>query len=661
MRTTLMALAILAAAPAGAATLQEQYLAAQTAFDAGRMAEARSGFAAILPRLEANPKMRLQAAIVRARMGAAAGVLGEPEEAAVLIRAALPALDPKSPDGVNAMLDLGIVQEQVIDFDGAARSYRAVIAETKPEDGPWLSATIGAARTLMFSDPAAARGYADEALRVGAGAFADNSKRDSYAQLISLRGRIELNAGQPKAARGWLDKALKTAGGLGMKVSAADVRIRGDLGLASFLARDMDAARKYLAYTGAGQLPQQGFELGADMPLPSCAPAGPVARDDMAVVEFEIADDGRVNSAAPVYATSPTAAIEFARAVRGWSWRPEAAAKLPAFWRRTVRLELRCADRGPEAVDGIPYGPDSQAWLAAHGPVTDLPAAQAAALPVLRAELARRTASDGAASPRLVPVQIALIGNRVRAPGEAAQAAASARAIAAANAAPANLLIYLRLRAAEIEIEAKGLLNPPGRRETAAALDKLLGELDREGLGNTRGAALVASRLAEWSAHETKGSRQPEAYRRILAIPKTALPDGDPMRQAARLGLASIEAAARRTDAARALLAETGLTAEQCSAVPVPPARTRAVIGEDDFPTEALAWGFEGNVRLNFDIDSNGHPQGVRTIVAHPPLVFSEAGARSVSNFRYRPAFRDGVSIVCSGEQQGVFFKIMRQ
>lgn len=256
MRTTLIALTILAAAPVGAATLQEQYVGAQAAFDAGRMAEARTGFAAVLPRLDANPKMKLQAAIVRARMGAAAAALGEPEAGAVFIQAALPTLDPKSPDGITAMLDLGIVQEQLIDFDGAARSYRAVIAATKPEDGAWLSATIGAARTLMFSDPAAARGYADEALRVGAAAFADKSRRDSYAQLISLRGRIELNAGRPKVARGWLEKALKAAGGLGSKVSAADVRIRGDLGLASFFAGDMEATREYLAYTGAGQLPQ---------------------------------------------------------------------------------------------------------------------------------------------------------------------------------------------------------------------------------------------------------------------------------------------------------------------------------------------------------------------------------------------------------------------
>ncbi|TRW17288.1 energy transducer TonB [Glacieibacterium frigidum] len=660
MRTTLTALAILAAVPAGAATLQEQYAAAQAAFDAGRFAEARSGFAAILPRLDANPKMKTQAAIVRSRMGTAAFGLGEPEAAVALIQAALPVLDPKSPDWVNAMLELGLTQEQLIDFDGAARSYRAVITAT-PDEGARLSATIGAARVLTFSDPAAARTYADEALRAGAAAFADKTKRDSYAQLLSLRGRIELNAGQPKAARVWLDKALSAAGGLSTRVSAADVRIRGDLGLAAFFAGDEEATRKYLAYTGAGQLPEQGFELGADMPLPSCAPVGAVGRDDMAVVEFQIANDGRVTGATPVYATSPTAAVEFAQAVRGWSWRPEAAVKLPAFWRQTVRLELRCANRGPAVVDRIAYGSASEAWLDRQGTVTDLPPAEAAALPVLRAELARRTVSDGVSSTRLLPVQLALIGNGVRTAAEAASAVASAYSIATANGAPADLLIYLRLRQAEIdsEVRAKGDWRRQSR-ESAQALEALLVALDREGLGATRGSALVAVRLASWTASNKNTEAQAAAYRRILATPSAALADGDQLRQVARLGLASIEAAARRIDTARALLAETGLTAEQCSTVPVPPTLTRATVGAADFPNEAMRWGFEGKVRVGYDIDSKGLPQGVRTVVAHPPLVFSEAAARSARDFRYKPAFRDGASVVCGGIQQGISFKIRK-
>lgn len=659
MRTMLAVLAILVAVPGTAATLQEQYVAAQTAFDEGRMAEARSGFAAVLPRLDANPKMKQQAAVVRARMGAAASALGEPETAAALIGTALATLDPKSPDGVNALLDLGRVQEQAIDFDAAARSYRAVIAASTTGDGAWLGATIGAARVLTFSDPEAARGYADAVLRVGATALAEKSQRDTYAQLLALRGRIDLNAKKPKEARVWLDKALIAAGGLGSRVNAADVRIRGDLGLAAFFAGDMEATRKYLAYTGAGQLPEQGFELGADMPLPSCAPVGIVARDDMAVVEFQIADDGRVTGAAPVYATTPTAALEFARAVRGWSWRPEAAAKLPLFWRQTVRLELRCANRGPDAGDRIAVGADSAAWLERQGPIIDLPVAEAAALPGLRAELARRTSADGANSPRLVPVQLALVSNSVRTADEAAQAIANARRIAEANDAPAELPIYLRLRQAEIgaELSAKRGRNNDQEKGSIRAIEALLAELDREGHGATRGAALVAARLASWAGGAGDAARQAAAYRRIVATPAAALPDGDPLRQVARLGLASSEAAAKRIDSARALLAETGLTAEQCSAFPVPPVLTSTGAGSGDFPQEALRWGFEGIVRVAYDIDTAGHTVGVRTVVASPPLVFNEATERLARGIRYKPVFRDGATVACADMQKGVRFR----
>ena len=50
MRVTMLAVALAVTSPLAAATLQEQYTAAQAAFDAGRMAEARAGFAAVLPR-----------------------------------------------------------------------------------------------------------------------------------------------------------------------------------------------------------------------------------------------------------------------------------------------------------------------------------------------------------------------------------------------------------------------------------------------------------------------------------------------------------------------------------------------------------------------------------------------------------------------------------
>lgn len=660
MRVAVLAIGLFAL-PVTAATLQEQYAAAQVALDAGRMAEARRGFAAVLPRLDANPKMKMQAAVVRARMGSAALLLNEPEAALGLIAAAVSVLPAGSGDWIAATLDLGLTQEQVIDFDAAAKSYRAVIAAAQPGDGAWLTATIGAARTLMFSDPAAARVYADDALRVGATVVADKQKRGGHAQLLALRGRIELAAGQPKTARTWLDKALVEGRSLtAEKISLADVRIRGDAGLAAFFAGDFDATRKYLAYSGAGGLQGEGFELGADMPLPSCAPVGVLARDDMAVIEFRINNDGRVTGVVPVYATNAVAAMEFARAVRGWSWLPEVAVKLIPFWRAAVRLELRCANRGPDAANKIDYGSDSRAWVAAQNPLTDLPPAEAAALPALRAELARRVAVDGPTSPRLVPILLSIMSNGIRKADEAVKAVASARLITETSGAPQDLLLYLRLRSTEIGVEVLASNRSWGTawRDTARSLEKLLADFDREGLGTTRGAALVAVRIGAWTAVQGGGVRQAAAYRRVLATPLTALPDGDPLRQIARLGLASSEAAAARLDSARSLLAETGLSAEQCSTVPVPPVMMSSGVSSGDFPKEAMRWGFEGNVRVAYDIDTTGRPVGVRTVVAHPPLVFNEATEKLARGLRYKPVFRDGATIGCADMQKGVTFRV---
>lgn len=663
MRTTLAVLAILAATPVGAASLQEQYAAAQAAFDAGKLAEARSGFAVILPRLDANPKMKLQAAIVRARMGTAAGALGEPEAAAVLIKAALPVLDAKSPDWMNAMLDLGAVQEQVIDFDGAARSYRAVLAASTMGDGSWLSATIGAARVLTFSDPAAARGYADEALRVGATVFADKGKRDSYAQLLALRGRIDLNAGDAKAARVWLDRALNAAGGLGTRVSAADVRIRGDLGLTAYMARNFEDARKFLAYTGAGSLPSQGFELGADMPLPACAPVGDVRRDDMAIIEFAIADDGRVVSVAPIYATGGgVAALSFARAVRAWSWQQDAAKKLPAFWRQNVRFELRCSSQPPDPSAGrFDPGRLARSWLAEHAPepLPDIPEAAAAGLAPLRAELGRRTAAFGGQSPQLLPVLLRIERNTARSNVEGSKALAAAAEIARAANAPADLRNFIRLRQAEVDALDKQT-GAAQARVNIPRIEALIADLDASGAGQTRIAAMAAMRLAVWAAYLKDRSRITAAYRRILATPLDVVADGDPLRQSARLQLASTEAAATNLEQARALLAETGLSAEQCSAFPITPLQTSRGLNGRDFPEEALRWGFDGKVKVAFDIGTDGRPLNVRTVLAMPPFVFNEATEALTRRSRYEPIFRDGQAIACVDQQRSQGYRIAR-
>ncbi len=662
IRSVAVALSLLlASGTAGAATLQEQYTAAQTAFDAGRMAEARAGFAAILPRLDANPKMRVQAALVRARMGSAATALAEPETGIALLTAALAALPEKSAGWTEAQLDLGLAAELAVDYDTAARAYRAALTAVDPGNTLGLTARIGLARVLMFSDAPAARAAADAAL-AAMSPTGTPAARAQYAQLLSLRGRIELNDGKPAAARPWFDKALTNGRSLNnSKVSIADVRNRGDLAIAAFQTGDLDAARKYLAYSGAGTLRSMGFVLGAETPLPQCAPAGPLAKDDMAIVEFSIDKEGRVNGVTPIFATRAGAAVEMARAVREWSWSAASVAKLDAFWRQAVRLELRCVDGRDNRVSRQTLGPKAVEWLATHAPepLPPLPAASATALPALRAELARRQAAFGVASPQLLPVLLRIAANPAQSVRESSEALSNALAIAETARAPHDLTGYLRIEQLQADMPAK--LNYARTADLIIQrLAALLARFDAEGEGQSFSAAQAASRLAAWAAVPRDNARMREAYARVLATPVAVLPEGDFLRQAARLQLASLEAADRNLDAANALVAATGLSPEQCSAVAVTPVTTRNSFSENDFPREALRWGFEGSVRVAFDIDAEGKPTGVRTVLASPPLVFDDSAEHVYRASRYQPIFGGGRSIGCSGQQKGINFEIKR-
>ena len=657
----LSAVAFVLSVPAVAGPLQDQYNAAQAAFDAGRMAEARAGFAALLPSLDANPRSTATAAVVRARLGAAMLAVGDADGALPLLRRAASALPAGGGDWQSATLDIGRASEIGLDYDAAVPAYRAVLAADAQPDGNRLSATVGLVRVLTFSQPAEARVLADAALTL-AGTMTTKRVNDSIAELQTLRGRIELNDGKPLEARKWFNKALASAGGIGTRVNIADVRIRGDLALASYQTGDKEAARKYLAYTGAGSLPSQGFEFGADMPLPGCAPTGPLAREDMAIIEFTLEEDGSVNNVTPIYATRRGIEMVFARAVRGWSWRPAAAKALPAFWRHGIRMELRCAVGGPQDHS---WGPGSavQSWLAEHAP-EPLPATlrgDAVTLPVLVAELARREAAFGTTSPQTLPVLIAIGSNGSAGSSAVLSAAENGVRVAAANDAPLDLILFFRLR----QVVAQGAAaadksDPHGRRryDPTPGLEALMASLDTEGRGQTRGAALVAAYVAQQAVYAQRKDKAVAAYRRILAMPTAAMPDGDPLRQVARLQLASFEASASRVDEARSLLAATGLSPDQCAAFPVTPMVEGGGAHSSDFPEEAMQWHFEGNVRVAYDIDAAGRTVGVRTVTAVPPLVFDESTEALARRTRYQPIFRDGAAIGCADMQRRLRYRI---
>jgi outer membrane biosynthesis protein TonB len=83
--------------------------------------------------------------------------------------------------------------------------------------------------------------------------------------------------------------------------------------------------------------------------------------------------------------------------------------------------------------------------------------------------------------------------------------------------------------------------------------------------------------------------------------------------------------------------------------------RRRITATDQDFPQTALQWGFEGWATGEAMVGANGAPQSVRTLLAYPAFVFSEAEERIVRTARFDPVFVPGNG-ACAAPYQTIRF-----
>jgi len=136
------------------------------------------------------------------------------------------------------------------------------------------------------------------------------------------------------------------------------------------------------------------------------------------------------------------------------------------------------------------------------------------------------------------------------------------------------------------------------------------------------------------------------------------LPDHHPLRQVALLRLANLAATDGKLEDAHGYFSRTGLSEEQCSLIGVEPAMKSSGASSNDFPAEALRFGFEGWVDLEFDINANGTTAHARPVVAYPPFVFVDAATGMARNIRYQASFRPSNALACSAHQETISFHI---
>lgn len=627
-----------AAAAQAPMTVQQQFEAATTISAGTDKAAALAAWTALETRIANNPRTL---AVVRIRKSSVLLWLDRKDEAAAAARAglaALPASDASlTEDRFDAQLILARIAQASLDYATAASEFRAAEA-TAASPGDKLAAAMGAADTAIFVDPAAAQAALD---RLDALLAANKSDAVVRAQVARVHGLLDLNEGHFKEARKQSMAAVELFGGLTQRTDLNDVAARSDTALASMLSGDSDTARKYMAYTGAGHIPDGSFNPAVQMTPPDCGGEAGLKPADMAVVEFSIGEDGSVIQAAPIYAAGGGAvALEFARAAQRWSWTAEQVKQLPRFFRYRARVEMRCSTGFTRPSIGRALNAALIGWLADKGATipdaADIGAV--AALPGQRAALAR--APEGLA---VVAASLPLLENPVLPAEDKHAIAVRALAIADANGVPP-------LARLSLDLAARTTAKQEGRHAKSYRTDLTAMLQAPRYAGDPRARAAIKLFLAE------SGNRHPDQQTRdwLREIgDDPALEKSDAMKIAALMQIASIEQRDGDIAAAKTAFDRTGLTADQCALIDAPP---KLLSAGGTFPEEAVSWGFEGWTLTQFDIAADGRIQNERAIVSYPPFIFTKAGVQTMAGARYAATYRPGGGLGCGAQMQRVKF-----
>jgi hypothetical protein len=502
---------------------------------------------------------------------------------------------------------------------------------------------LGLSQVLAFDRDGEGLRYATEARNLVL-ADATFDKRN-VAAVQTQYARVLLNQGREKEAYAELKDSLRKQGGLDFKVDVSDLATRSDLAIAASLNKDDEGARKYLAYTGAGRFSDSPFERAASMEAPLCGAATGLTPADFGIVEFSLADDGHVSRATPIYATGGrTAAVAFARAVANWSWQPEAVKAIPPLFRYMTRVELRCTIAGERPPMTAPLAEAWTDWMESLGKAEPSWKAEseAKAATLQRAALARARAENDRPG-RLAALQ-ALATNAVLGEPDGRTLLDEAMVLLDALKAPAAARTYLA-------ISHTGVRSDNAREHR----DALRGLLAQPVFADD---PLSAATLRLLIAAPAFRLRPPADAESLLAAVTTApgLPGGHPLKVAALLQQANQFASKGDLDGARRLFEQTGLTTEQCAFLGLKPAVRRTGVSSSDYPMDAVEMGFEGWVRTEFDVATDGSTTRPRVITAYPPFVFNEAGAKMSNGFRYTASYRPAGSVACTGQQASVKF-----
>ncbi|MEG8024999.1 hypothetical protein QP162_12245 [Sphingomonas aurantiaca] len=220
-----------------------------------------------------------------------------------------------------------------------------------------------------------------------------------------------------------------------------------------------------------------------------------------------------------------------------------------------------------------------------------------------RAALATAEAKTGPNSIATLPSLYQLINNAVVGREETNALARRALAIAEAQGAPAIARLPL-----EISVRETASADIWKNGAYARAVTPLLSMPVYANDPKSRATILLL-------IAESTRSRSRRAVLLQQVVDVTGLAANDPMRVGALIRLASLQQQAGDTAMARTTFDQSGLSASQCAILDAPP---RLVSAGGVFPNEAMAWGFEGLTKTQFDVGADGKVINQRAVLSYP-------------------------------------------
>jgi hypothetical protein len=625
---------------------QAIYDAAQAAYDKGDWTAAAQGFGQLLPSSPEQVSSRSQG-VIAYRYGAALAHLHRSVDAGPWLDHAvqvIPADDPALT--ADAWMIKGEIEQNMQELQAATASFDRADDLLTPGGlgADLLSARLSAAVTGVTVSPAHVRDRLQALLADPK--LAKMADASTMAQIEDLLARADVNLGDLEAAAHMSKQAVHDSGGLTeANVRASQIAIRADAAMIARLRKHDEDVSRYMAYTGAGARADIGWVNERAGDLPVCGgPADIVRPDDAVVMSFAIDGSGQVLGVSPTYASRSGALGEvFAQKVAKWHWNPVKIAKVEPFWRSALQLELRCQGRPKLEEFSGPAFQETGKWLIAQGLLTS----------------AQKKFLDAGGWPDMEPKQLeqpdgALLaaflgqGPRTDADADAIWAKLDAR-----GAPPAVFEVFVETLATKragggfmgqrARTRAKILAAWTPRFASRFPDDPGIAHLHMSesiALEQAGEYALAAPLLAALTAQSSSDSQR-----------------SDPVYKVALLHRALVLSHLQDAATAQALIQHSGLTSQSCVLFDTHPILKGTSISVT-FPRDALAWGFNGFVLTDFNIDAQGRPTDVRAVVSYPPFIYEESTVHSIQGLRYLAPGIAGVSLGCEGAQQGSYYTV---